>query len=56
MAAKKGPVDISSAQRYRTTLQSLYARRSAIDNLIESLKDYEKYRARRIEACKLKTA
>jgi hypothetical protein len=56
MAAEKAPIDIAHARRFETELQTLYARRSAIDSLIESLKDYDRYRARRIEERELKTA
>ena len=56
MTAKKAPVDIAHARRFKTELQTLYARRSAIDVLIESLKDYDRFRARRTEDRRLKTA
>jgi hypothetical protein len=42
MCAKKVPVDIGSAWRSkaeRVELEKLYARRSVIDGLIESLED-----------------
>lgn len=46
----------SSSTTYRIRLEYLYARRSAINTLIESLEDYAKCRARRLEGLKLKTA
>jgi phosphoribulokinase len=59
MCAKKVPVDIGSAWRSkaeRVELEKLYARRSVIDGLIESLEDYDRYRAKRPYDRKLKTA
>jgi hypothetical protein len=37
-------------------LEDLYARRSAVDSLIQSLEDYERFRARRFDVRKRKTA
>ena len=34
----------SPVRRYEQELEALYARRSAIDTLIESLQNYERYR------------
>ena len=34
-----------TAQNYQAQLEALYARRSAIDNLIASLEAYDRYRA-----------
>jgi len=56
MVAEKIPIDIDHVRRYETELKTLYARRSTIDDLIESLKDYDKYRARPIAEPELKTA
>ena len=41
---------------YRKELEYLYARRSAIDNLIESLEDYDRFRAIEIAESELQTA
>ena len=59
MSAKKVPVDSRNAWRSKaeqTELEKLYARRSAIDALIESLEEYDRYRAKRLYDRKLKTA
>jgi hypothetical protein len=56
MTAKKIPVDIATSPRYRTELETLYARRSAIDALIKSMKEYDRYRAKKLDNCNLKTA
>jgi hypothetical protein len=47
MLAKKDAVSIShsSSRGYQDELQLLYARRSAIDTLMRSLQDYDRYRA-----------
>jgi hypothetical protein len=42
--------------RYRQKLEYLYARRSNIDSLIESLEAYERFRAKSPEKENLKTA
>jgi hypothetical protein len=41
---------------YERQLEYLYARRSAIDALIESLEDYERHRETRPISAELKTA
>jgi hypothetical protein len=41
---------------YERQLEHLYARRSAIDALIESLEEYERYRETRERSAELKTA
>ena len=41
---------------YRKELEYLYARRLAIDTLIESLQDYDRYRVVRTDERKLQTA
>lgn len=41
---------------YREELEYLYARRSAIDSLIESLEDYSRFRAVRTAESELQTA
>ena len=57
MLSKKVPIPISSAQGYRTELDNLYAQRSAIDELIQSLEEYDRFRAKRLgENHKRKTA
>ncbi len=57
MFAKKSPVMAPvNDPYYRAQLEYLYARRSAIDALIESLIEYERYRARRLGERKQKTA
>jgi hypothetical protein len=37
-------------------LEDLYARRSAVDSLIQSLEDYERFRARTFDIRKRRTA
>jgi hypothetical protein len=59
MTATKPPVDIRTAwlsKVEQVELAKLYARRSAIDSLIESLQDYDRFRERRMYDRKLKTA
>jgi hypothetical protein len=59
MSAKKVPVYSRSAWRSKaeqTELEKLYARRSVIDALIESLEEYDRYRVKRLYDRKLKTA
>jgi hypothetical protein len=41
---KSAPVMIDTARNYQNELEVLYARRSAIDALIASLEDYDRYR------------
>ena len=43
LAKKKAPVSASTSA-YRLELDYLYARRSAIDSLIESLEEYDRSR------------
>jgi hypothetical protein len=53
------PVDIRSGRLSKiqqVALAKLYARRSAIDTLIESLEDYDRYREKRSFDRRLKTA
>ena len=46
MVAKKEPLSTTSLNRiYRKKLEYLYARRSAIDTLIQSLEGYDRFRA-----------
>jgi hypothetical protein len=37
-------------------LENLYARRSAVEELIQSLEDYDRFRAKRLEPLEFKTA
>jgi hypothetical protein len=53
---KKAPVVIGPSRVSQKNLEHLYARRSAIDALIQSLEEYERFRAKRAEDDKLKTA
>ena len=48
--------DAVSDADYERQLEYLYARRSAIDTLIESLEEYERYRETRPISAELKTA
>ena len=57
MLAKKGPVRVVPEPRIpRTPLEHLHARRLALDSLIESLEEYDRYRARRLNAHKRRIA
>ena len=47
MLAKKGQVeDYTQGRSYRRELKYLYDRRTALDALIESLRQYDRFRAR----------
>lgn len=46
----------SPVPAYRKELEYLYARRSAIDTLIESLQDYDRFREVRKEESQQRTA
>jgi hypothetical protein len=57
MLAKKGPArPVRNSRAARTPLENLYARRLAIDTVIDSLEDYDRYRARRLDERKRKSA
>jgi hypothetical protein len=59
MTATKVPLDIRTAwlsKVEQAELANLYARRSAIDALIESLEDYDRYRDKKFYDRKLKMA
>ena len=56
MLAKKGLYPTSPARMNRKELDYLYARRSAIDTLIQSLEEYNRFRARQCEEPKRKSA
>ncbi|HTS24965.1 MAG TPA: hypothetical protein VMH81_03775 [Bryobacteraceae bacterium] len=53
---KKATVTIGPVRFARKNLEHLYARRSAIDALIRSLQDYDRYRAKGTTEHKRKTA
>ena len=55
MLAKKGS-PTSPARVNRKELEYLYARRTAIDSLIQSLEEYDRFRAQRMEEPRRKTA
>ena len=46
----------SPSPAYREELEYLYARRIAIDTLIESLEEYDRYRVTRQDESELQTA
>jgi hypothetical protein len=46
MFAKKAPTPTSSSRTYRKELEYLYARRTTLDVLIQSLEEYDRYRGR----------
>jgi hypothetical protein len=59
MLAKKAPASVVVVPRPRTSgtpLEDLYARHMAIDSVIETLEDYDRYRARRLDERKRKSA
>lgn len=45
LSGKKAPVNIHTVRNHQAQLEALYARRSAIDDLIASLEAYDRYRA-----------
>lgn len=45
LSAKKNPVTFAAIRDFQKELEYLYARKSAIDSLIASLEEYERYRA-----------
>jgi hypothetical protein len=56
MFAKKVLTSPIPARPFRKELEYLYARRTAIDTLIESLEQYDRFRAIRAESPKRKSA
>ena len=60
MLVKKHPASISIAvarsRGLRKELEQLHARRMAIATLIERLEDYDRFRMRRFEDSRLRTA
>lgn len=45
LSVKKSNVTLNPVRNYERQLEQLYARRSAIDSLIASLEEYDRYRA-----------
>ena len=45
LLGKKASVMVDTAHKYQAQLEVLYARKSAIDELIDSLEAYERHRA-----------
>ena len=56
MLPPKKPVMIAPTPISRRELEHLYARRSAIDDLIQSLEEYDQFRAKRVVEDIRKTA
>ena len=56
MFAKKELPTSSALPAYRIELDYLYARRSAIDTLIESLEEYDRFRSAGSDQSELQTA
>jgi len=56
MVAKKSVVSPMFAPAHRKQLELLYARRIAIDTLMRSLTDYDRFREKTLDLRKLKTA
>jgi hypothetical protein len=57
MLAKKTPASaVRGPRNSKAPLETLYARHMAIDILIESLEEYGRYRARRLDEHKRKSA
>lgn len=56
LPVKKPPVMITTSRASRKNLEHLYARRTAIDDLIQSLEQYDRFREKRAIEVKRKTA
>lgn len=56
MIGPKGERRTSPAMPYQRKLELLYARRSAIEQLIQSLQDYDRLRAKCVGLSKRRTA
>jgi hypothetical protein len=56
MSAKKELPASAPDPAYRKELEHLYARRSAVNSLIESLEDYDRFREVRKEESQQRTA
>lgn len=52
----KKPPSFMSARDFRKELEYLYARRSAVDSLIQSLEQYDRFQVRQLEAPERRTA
>jgi len=50
------PENVLTIRDLDKQLEDLYARRAAVETLIQSLEDYERFRARRFEIREFKTA
>jgi hypothetical protein len=55
-AKKSPPITINPMRSYQKELDYLYARRSAIDTLIQSLVVYDRHRIKRVDDRKQQTA
>ena len=56
MLAKKASVTTSPDRGLQKELEYLYARRSAIDTLMKSLENYDRFRESRVDVEKRKSA
>jgi hypothetical protein len=56
MKAQRPYLVFDSTRNPRKALKSLYARRFAIDAVIQSLEEYNRYRTRRLDPARRKTA
>ena len=54
--ASPGYPKVVPIRGYTRRLESLYARRTAVEALIHSLEDYQRFRARRLDERQSKTA
>jgi hypothetical protein len=54
--ASPGHTKVVPIRGYSRRLESLYARRSAVEALIHSLEDYQRFRERRMDQRESKTA
>ena len=54
--APPGQAKVVPIRGYVRRLESLYARRSAVETLIQSLEDYQRFRAHRLEVRESQTA
>ena len=55
-ASPRNPARVIPIHEHALQLEALYARRSAIETLIESLKDYDRFRVKRLAPQNQKTA
>jgi hypothetical protein len=56
ITASNGYTKVIPIQEYGRQLQNLYARRSAVETLIQSLERYQRFRAHRLDQTETKTA